>query len=210
MKYDSFYHYTGHEALKSIFGRQNGRNGLQPDWRFISLGHAHGLPDKAHEGAIWGMLSPRPKAFTETFWHDDTSFFGDCLRRARHHLSPTFMLRAQIAPEDDIYVADWSVHLRDDFYGTKASAEQVVHDVKKAYWESLVPLSAYKPGAYRLPEVVCFSPVPQERLSVETVIPASEIDRYIKTGRFDRKALERDRKKKQESDRRALALINGF
>lgn len=213
MAYDYFYHYTNERSLKSIFARHSdgvNDNGLQPDRRFIRIGDARGLPDKAHDVAIWGMLSPRPEEYTDTYWHEYGSFFSDCLEHARQHLKPTFMLRAAVTPEDDIYVADWGVHLRDDYFGYRDTDEAVLHETKTAYWNSLIPLQDYKEGTHTLPEVICFSHVPVERLAVQAVIPSSEMDRYIKTGRFDPAALVQDMQKEQERERRISDFIQGL
>jgi hypothetical protein len=60
---------------------------------------------------------------------------------------------------------------------------------------------------YIIPEVICFSKIPTERLSVELVIPGSEMDKYIATGKFDPAALEKDKKKAQERDKRQSELF---
>ena len=197
--YKEFYHYTNGESLKAIWGQNSDRpENLIPRRCFICLGDAFNLESKAYDDVIWGMLSPRPAEYTENRWHKGSTFFEDCLGRARDHLKPTFMLKASLLPEDDVYVADWSVHFREDFKGTEMKNRKIVHEVKKAYWESLVPLADYKEGQYRLPEVICFSEIPKERLSIELVIPGSEMQSYIDQGVFDKAALERDKEKRRQ------------
>lgn len=199
--------------MKSIFARHSHgvyENGLQPNHRFIRIGDAKGLPDKAHDGVIWGMLSPRPKEYTNTYWHEFDSFFSDCLENTQQHLKPTFMLRAAVKPHDDIYVADWGVHLREDYVGYRDTPIATLHDVKKEYWKSLIPLQDYKEGTHKLPEVICFSRVPVERLTVAAMIPYSEMDRYIKTGWYDSAALAQDLQKEREREHRIAAFIHGL
>lgn len=208
MKYDSFYHYTNVESLRSIF---NDCGALTPRRRFICLGDAQNMPDKAHDSVIWGMLSPRPDEYVKNHWHKGSSFFEDCLGRARSHLKPTFMIKAALLPEDDVYVADWSVHFREDFKGTEMKNRRIIHETKKAYWESLIPLSDYREGMYKLPEVICFNPIPASRLSIEKVIPGSEMERYIKTGCFDSTALGQDQTRlRQGRDQQDAFLSRNF
>ena len=192
MAYKHFYHYTNGDALRKIFNQESEDNGLRPTRRFIFLHCGRDLPEKAYDGAIWGMLEPRPEGYLKESWRDSVSIFEDCLEKAKSSIQPTYMLKVELAQEDDVYVADWYVHFREGYEGTRSENREAVYETKKAYWDSLVPLSEYKDGQYRLPEVICFSKIPVDRISIDLVIPGSEFDTYMRTGTFDPKALARD------------------
>lgn len=193
MSKSHFFHYTNSCSIKKIFSHSSEDSGLQSERRFIPLGMASGLPRKAHDGATWGMLSPRPIEYASIHWGKGESFFHDCLRQTISRLSPTFMIKADVTPNDSVYVADWGVHLRPEFLGTTMKNKKIIHEVKTAYWNSLIPLKDYKEGTHTLPEVICFSDIQKEQLSVELTIPGSEMDRYIQTGHFDTSKIEEDK-----------------
>lgn len=212
MPYDHFYHYTGYDSLRAIFqnvGIDSGHGtGLVPIKRFIPLGQAKNLPDKAHDGAVFGLLSPRPEKWLDkkNWWREDRSVFEDILSYMGNF--PRILLKVHTDKTDDIYVADWGVHLRKDFQGTQVSDKEIIHDVKKAYWESLVPLEEYsdKPG-YRIPEVVCFSTIPLERIEIFDKIARSQMNRYIKTGKHDPAAIKRDKEAKDRADQALMQSL---
>jgi hypothetical protein len=194
MRHKYFFHYTNARKLSSIFDKASEDKGLQPNSRFIRLGHARGLPDKAHEEVIWGMLSPRPAEIINSNWGRERGLLRGFLQRARGHLEPTYLLRAHVVPSDDIYVADFGPHLSKAFRGTSMNNRSIVHQTKKAYWETLVPLQEYDEGMnYQVPEVICFNAIPCERLEIFDAIPCSEMDRYIATGEYDPSGFEIDR-----------------
>lgn len=209
MLQEHFYHYTSLRAARDIFENVT-RSGLRPIRRFIYLGHGNNLPDKAHEGAVFGMLNERPREFTETYWGSNiSSLFNEVIEKAKAHLEPTILLRARITPEDDVCVADWGVHFDPEFHGTdeRVTPRHITNRVKDAYWRSVVPLSEYEEGSYRVPEVICFNVIPTERLAVEKVIPGSELPRYVECGDFDPAAIERDKQARAEQGRRMSALL---
>lgn len=203
MKHSYFFHYTNKRALSSIFDDASRDNGLQPSVRFINLDHGKNLPSKAHAGAIWGMLSPRPKGMLENDWGTERGLLRGFLQRARDRFEPTYLVRAYIDPQDDIYIADFGPHLDDAFRGTAMKDKSIVYQTKRAYWDSLVPLRDYDETMnYTVPEVICFNAIPKDRLEIVDAIPASEMERYIDTGTYDPAALERDRIHKQEVEKR--------
>ena len=206
---DHFFHYTSLQAARDIFENES-RSGLRPIRRFIYLGHGNGLPDKAHSGAVFGMLKERPREFTETYWGSNiSSLFNEVIEKAKAHLEPTVLLKANIIPEDDVCVADWGVHFDPEFHGTdtRVTPPYITDRVKEAYWRSVVPLSEYEEGSYRVPEVICFNEIPVERLQIYKVIPGSELSRYIDSGEFDSAALERDKQARAERGRRMAEFL---
>ena len=208
---DHFYHYTSYQSLLDIFnanGNYEQAPGLKAGKRFIKYGNSKELPDKAHSGVIWGMLETRPLSFTELFWHEDQSFFEDCLEKSKGHLQPTILLKANLLPQDDVCVADWGVHLREEFKGTSMDDRKIVHEVKAAYWDSLVPLRDYGVDKqHKIPEVICFNDIPEDRLEINTVIPGSEMERYINTGHFDPEVLEQDKIKHDAMGKRVSSFL---
>lgn len=189
--------------MRSIFGGVAEHKGLQPTMRFINLDHGKDLPDKAHDGAIWGMLSPRPAGMLNNDWGSECGLLRGFLQRARDRFEPTYLIRACVNPADDIYVADFGPHLEEAFRGTSMKDKSIVYQTKQAYWDSLVPLQDYDEAMnYKVPEVICFNAIAKDRLEIIEVIPASEMERYIDTGTYDRSALERDRVCKAEVEKR--------
>lgn len=206
---DHFYHYTSLNAARDIFENET-RGGLRPIRRFIYMGHGNALPDKAHSGAVFGMLKERPREFTETFWGSNiSSLFNEVIEKAKAHLEPTILLKARITSDDDVCVADWGVHFDPDFHGTdeRVTPRHITDRVKDAYWRSVVPLSEYEEGSYRVPEVICFNVIPADRLEVCKAIPGSELPRYIETGEYDPAALERDKQARVERGQHMAAFL---
>ncbi|MDR3424351.1 MAG: hypothetical protein P4M13_04640 [Alphaproteobacteria bacterium] len=88
---------------------------------------------------------------------------------------------------EDIYVADYSPHLRDDYDGARGANKDITHQVKRTYWESLTPLAEYlsKSISYEVPEVICFSPIPLKQIRVvETTNSELVINRIREKGGF--------------------------
>lgn len=211
-----FYHYTSYSAARDIFENDT-NNGLRPSCRFIPMSCGNDLPDKAYTGVIWGMLSERHPGFLKKYLETDlTTLFHQTIEKAREHRRPTFLLRAHVLESDDIYVAEYGVHHREDYSGVPflgnyrdcaRGYRDIVNEVKANYWDSLVPFFDYETDMYQVPEVICFNPIPLDRLEIYKVIPGSEMARYEETGEFDPEALHRDKEKREESARRASDML---
>ena len=165
-----FYHYTSAE-IPELWGSENNRNvGLIPKQRFIPLGpHSSGLPKKANDAAIFGLLSPMDRGWCTQAYVPDIPLLEAVLRDIRPRGNGKIcLLEVSLTPSDDAHLADYGVHLVPDYDGTYGDNRTVAKQVKANYWNSLVPFSEYKrsSGAHLIPEVVCFSPLPLDRLRV--------------------------------------------
>jgi hypothetical protein len=180
MAITEFYHYTDKHNLQDIFGLRADPDwgvGLRPIRRLIPLGQADSrqVPGRAFDAALFGLLEPLPRAWLATHWSGpERSVLEDVF----HHMpgSEIARLRVMVAPGDDIHIADWGVHLRRGFNGTAVSPQAVVHRTKAAYFNSLVPLADYKPEqGYRVPELVCFSPIPPQRVKFDRLFTREDL-----------------------------------
>lgn len=150
----SFFHYTSHDRMRSILNGDYGPRALRPLRRFIKHFYDE-LPEKASQGALFGVLEPNPPS-----WEGITFNSGNC-----PILSGDLLIEAFIAPEDDVYIADYSIF-------TQKKPEASAFELYKAYFESLAPVQnedAWR--GYDVQEVVSFSPIPFERLKITELRP---------------------------------------
>lgn len=184
---DCFYHYTGRQQLRDIFAQDTnhtsyGENGLIPMKRFIPIGQASSkqLPEKAFSGSVFGLLSPLPLGWLTHSWKSPKQcVFEDVIESIVRDGQLT-LLKVHTLPDDDIHVADWGVHLHPEFNGTAASPIEIVHQTKKNYWDSLVPITNHAGYAHHvIPEVICFSRIPPERIEIVGHISIEEIKERI-------------------------------
>jgi hypothetical protein len=174
-----FYHYTGVENLEKIangssYALPNGEcaSGLYPIRRFMHLG-IKGMPERAYEAVVFGLLDPLDKGWGTHEWGDSGKpVFETVLNDISDN--KLALLRAEVSPgKDDIYVADYGVHLPDDYKGSFYADDPGTLRAKRDYFESLTPWAQYHDDVKRgmrkphiLPEVICFSRIPLERLKL--------------------------------------------
>ena len=159
-----FYHYS---AQSGLFDIVTGNRGLVPRRRFIPLGPgSNGLPDKAIEPALFGLLEPMDKKWCSAIYIPGEPLIETVLGGVSD--DKLSLLEITLAVSDDVYVADHAPHLRKEYNGHKGENVKVTKRVKKNYWNSLVPLAKYLKQnlAYQVPEVICFSAIPLKRLRI--------------------------------------------
>lgn len=164
-----WYHYRRETRLREDAENRT----LRACSRFIFLWNGStDLPDKAHENAIWGL-------------HEDQIEGAESIRRQVAEGEKLYLLKITSPPEHDLYVADTSVF---EAVRTIPNApKEMSTPAYDAYWRSLIPFDHYKPGMYKEPEVVCFTPVPFACVEL-----AAEIEDYIKPRpAFDQQAWDR-------------------
>ncbi len=163
----SFYHYTSLQSFRDIVdGRASGWKGLKPIRRLLPLplSAMFNLPEKSEHGAVFGLLEPQPQSWMVSQYHKGRGLLetviGDISR------SPEIiLLKCDVVPSDDIYVADHIFHMADDYNGREDLDNPATARVKTNYWNSLVPFFEYQ-GQHKVPEVICFTAIPLERIQV--------------------------------------------
>lgn len=164
-----FYHYTAYENFTSMMeGRNFGKRGLLPVRRFLPLPLADefNLPEKASDGVITGLLEPMPKSWLMRGHTKDQGLLEKIITNMNTYSGAIALLRVTAEESSDIYVADHSPHLN----SVAGILEEYRKTMKQQYWNSLVPFSDYiKNPCYLLPEVLCFSPVPESRIRLARV-----------------------------------------
>jgi len=190
-----FYHYTTLENWKKIQ-----REGLQP-YRNL-LGWLTDLSDPARKPAIFGLHSSAPKNWVistiETHGIPEPcpvlAFLLQAIkaRSANVQTENLVLLKIRVLPEDDVYVADFEGMRR-------AYKDQNLEEIRK-YAKSLTKVqSQFNIASKKLPEILCFNPIPADRIELIEKIPAKtfeEISAYV------------DAKKNKTGN--ALATVNGF
>lgn len=180
---DKFYHYSSTSRLRDIVAefRINSTEMFIPHRRFIPIGAAPAdLPDKKNDPAIFGLLDPLDTKWCTATYHSDTPLLQTVLRDIRD--TSVSLLEISVNSADDVYIADYSAHLSKNYHGHNGEDKTIIQQIKRAYWESLVPLSAYrsKQMDYPVPEVICFSSMPLNRIRIITM---TDKDELIKTVR---------------------------
>ena len=143
--------------------------GLWPMQRFLPDEYAVGLPAKAGDPVIEALLEPCPSG-----WTNNPEFPGYWNRLMRNILihadskdSRVLLLEARMQPCDDAWIVERAYAER-VFSGQKTTTrfkKSEKEELFRRYWESRVPLFSYD-GSYSLPQVVIWTPIPLERLSV--------------------------------------------
>lgn len=167
---DHFYHYTSQENFADVVsGGKYRTTGLIPRRRFMPLGLAEkfNLPPKAGEGAVFGLLEPQPAIWMEQEYHEGEGLLETILKDMVRG-DEMLLLRCEVLPTDDVHVADHVFHMRPDYNGNRDLDNPATGEVKRAYWNSLIPLAQYN-GQHIVPEVISFSPIPLERISIERI-----------------------------------------
>lgn len=173
--YNKFFHYTSFETymgIKSAFE-------IAEDWCSISpylkpkkkmipprIAFNSNNDNLANESAVFGLLEREPQSWWELEFSRGTPVIQDVLWDiSTSHKYQIVLLEVSVEPEDEVYVADWGVHLDKDYKGTRGTPHKILSRVKSAYADSLIPLSEYSDDMnYTLPEVVCFSEIPFNRI----------------------------------------------
>jgi hypothetical protein len=172
-----WFHYRRESRLKSD------ERIIRPSSRFIRMSDGSPtLPKKAHEGATWGFHCPEP-AICQTPTPEHHPGVED-IKAMVSDREKLYLLRITSPSSDDLHVADNSVFeslrnefIPDDVESNSAEEERLRREHKKRadtaydrYWESLIPFNQYRPGQYKEPEVICFTPIPFERIKLVKVI----------------------------------------
>ena len=163
-----FYHYSTFNGFQAMCrGDHYGKTGLIPLRRVLRAGLSSrfNLPAKAEDGAVFGLLDPQPAAWMKHEYHPEQGLLETILRDMQFRGDEMLLLKCEVDPDDDIHVADHIFHMRKDYNGIDDLDNPAMGEVKRAYWKSLVSFSGYN-GGYTLPEVICFSPIPMDRISV--------------------------------------------
>lgn len=181
-----FYHYTTMERVERIMGfRDDMPSGMLPQKRFITLDCKKLLdvPDKAFDGVIFGLMEPVPESWAKGEYNKGEGIFELILNDMSG--GDYVLLKIDVEDGDDIYVADHGYHLAEDYNGHKDHENPATARVKTDYWNSLVPFDQYvaTDPEYVLPEVICFSKIPVER-----VTPIRRFERYVLINQFREKA----------------------
>jgi len=172
MKQMEFYHYTSPQNFCSIeTGTHFGQPGLRRVKRFLPIGAArrYGLPEKAEEGVIFGLLDPMDKTWCRRIQEPGKPLLETML----DHIETDFerelcSLKVSVSPGDDVYVANYIPSPKDRRDQVRFASEEDAALAVQIYWNSLVPLDAYLQDDmnYMVPEVVCFSSIPRERVRI--------------------------------------------
>jgi len=183
-----FYHYTSRSNWHLIqHGDSKDRTGLVPRRRFITLNaHTPGVPEKATDSAVFGLLDPLDTAWCKAAYMPYEpllqTVLGDINTRTDKGRNELYLLEVALTPNDDAYVADHGPHMRPDYDGNRGENRKVVHEVKTAYWNSLIPFADYvrRGGGHEVPEVVCFTPIPRERVKLKAIYNAQHLENEIR------------------------------
>ncbi|MCI5061062.1 MAG: hypothetical protein MRY79_08335 [Alphaproteobacteria bacterium] len=182
-----FYHYSGLRKAEEVMGLRPsgyGRSGLIPIRRFINLqtDSVLDLPEKVTEGAIFGLLEPVPESWATHEYHKGRSIFETILGDICD--DSLVLFEVEVHHSDDIYVADHGFHLAEDYDGNQDLENPATQCVKTDYWNSLCPMDQYvrEERSYILPEVICFSNIPKERIK-----PISKAKHYEVVNLFRQK-----------------------
>lgn len=181
---ECFYHYTPADTLKDIWeGHAYGKTGLIPLRRVLNLGMAKtfGLPKKAEEGAVYGLLDPLPRTWVEAEEYEGRSVLETIIG---DKWGDDWALLKVTPPKDaDIWVADYAPHFETGYNGRDDVKNPKTAEVKQRYWQSFTPFFNERAGeGYKLPEVICFSRIPPESVKVQEVLPRWKLQNRLRAG----------------------------
>ena len=174
-----FYHYTGTGRwLEMRQGTRSGKKGLYPMRRFIKLGPFQ-LPDKAFENAAFGLTEPLPQSWIDAEEYEGEPLFKTVLKDMEG--KEIVLLKVTVLETDDVHLADWSHHLNPAYLMQRYENPSLAGTVKRAYYKSLRPFFKSKAAQkkYKVPEVICFSPIPLERIEVIKTMTRAELEQEI-------------------------------
>lgn len=165
-----FYHYTSVLNYNSMMdGTGYGRRGLLPVRRYVPLGltEKFNLPADAELGVIYGLTTPVPAAWNKKLPYTDCSPLEKMVQEISSVGESIVLLRAITTPQDDVRIANHACRLQEVSDG---GLEVYQKKIWSDHWNSIVSASDYESGtAYMMPEVLCFSEIPPERLQLVRV-----------------------------------------
>ncbi len=145
--------------------------GLWPSRRLVIQGSGSELvPYEATQPALFGLPEEKPLSWIQ--YQDCANVFdylmGCCAGRSDDEgRRDLVLLRVDVIPEDNPFVVDYLHirHLARDFEAESDSKRKqaILAEGNKKYWDSRVPLADYH-GHFTLPEIVIWTPIPQERI----------------------------------------------
>ncbi len=145
--------------------------GLWPSRRLIIQGAGSELvPFEATEPAVFGMPEEKPQSWIQ--YQDCIIVFDYLMSCCAGHSDEEgrrdlVQLRVDLRPEDNAFVVDYLHirHLARDFSAETdpKRKQKILTEGNKKYWESRIPFADYK-GNFALPEIVIWTPIPQERV----------------------------------------------
>jgi hypothetical protein len=174
---DYFYHYTTVENWEKIR-----KEGLQLG-RSIAGQKKKDTPGFATKPALFGLPSPAPKNWLTCYMDmPDAShpqpILTCLLDSIARHSEDLVLIKVRLLPGDDVRVGDykslWEVYNTD--LGTNTGAL-----VK--YCNSVTKIQdRFNIASVKLPEILCFNPIPAARIELVEIIPAKtpeEISAYV-------------------------------
>lgn len=166
----AFYHYTTMLNYNSMLdGSGYGRPGLLPVRRYMPLGlrEKFNLPAHAECGVTYGLTAPVPVSWNRALPYVDCSPLEKMVLEIPSVGETTVLLRAITTPQDDVRIANHACRLQTL---SDSGLESYQKKIWSDHWNSLVSASDYEHGtAYLMPEVLCFSDIPPERLQLVRV-----------------------------------------
>jgi len=161
--------YLDSRTGKSVEGED--ARGLWPCRRLIIQGPGSELvPYEATQPAVFGFPEERPASWIR--YEDCMNVFDYLMsccagRSDKEGKRDLILLRIDLKPEDNPFVVDY-LHIRQlarDFSAEtdQTKKQKIRSGGNQRYWETRVPLADYK-GDFTLPEVVVWTPIPQERV----------------------------------------------
>lgn len=177
-----FYHYTSARKWAQMQDIEDwGESGLLPLRRFVDLAatYHYKLPEKAGDGAIFGLPEPLPRPWLDNRDRTGHSLLETIIRNMSDS-DDLVLLFAKAAKDDDLHVADWSPHLHPEYNSPHAN-EKIARKVKHAYFNSLTPFFNYA-GQHKVPAIICFSKIPLNRLQVIEKLPRWKLINRIRAG----------------------------
>lgn len=169
-----------------LSGEGYGRAGLIPTRGFVNLflQYEAKLPNTASRAAIFGLLEPMPKAWCRSMFHDGEPLLETIVRRIEATANnPICLLQAFLQDDDEAYVMSYGSHLRPGYEGQDGANRRIVKQVKRDYWASRIPMQRYSSHTlqYTIPEVVCFSPIPMQRVKLVQCWDKRDLINVIRT-----------------------------
>ena len=167
------YHYTSRNAFKKMENK-----GLIPKNPVIYR-RMFGLPEKAYQNVICGLLNPSPKE-----WKSNKDFpliWNELQQHLNYNIGndEKLLLNFEINKKDEAYVLD-----RKYLEQKRELIEKGEHPIKehirncKDFFESRIPILEYEKG-YSLPEIIIYNKIEFDRLNIEKINKKSKLTKKI-------------------------------